>query len=326
MSTKPKCSTCNERDVFSGGLCSSCYGKAWRKHRKEQREGASQLIATEPDVKQLTSGAIAEDVVVVPAIVPSEHLVALNPVEMAEARGDLRAWLERKLTGLEHDIVEANAALEEARRNGWAASALTSARNRAVDDETFYNKILVAVEAGHTIIPDFPIDVFAVRRHENEKSESVTYQGVVHPSATGMGRPIPSDCAPAGAGEYRNPEPHTYSSVRENRAPGAQGRNEPRHYTTVTKSPYPVGPVKFPAVTARSPIMKATAAAMEEKVFDQFGVCFPIGVVGAQRQVQTQSARAGDPLVIGQILRKKVGSQQKCVSFIIAWYLNLNDL
>lgn len=323
---KQKCSECNERDVFSGGLCSRCYGVRWRAHRKAEREGA------EP--KQLTAGGVATDDAIEGEIVhddpkpPETHLVATDPAGMKAAQGDLKAWLDRKLTILERDIKEANAALTEARQNGWQTAALTAARNRAVDDETFYNKILAAVEAGHTIIPDFPISIFAVRRHEPDKRESQMYNNVVSSRDTYLGHPVPPDCAPAGAGEYRNPDPQTYSNVRENKAPGAQERNEPRYYTTVTKTGEPAAPIHFPSTVARSEIMKATADAMEEKVFDQFGVCFPIFAMGvrAQREIQTNSARAGDPLVIGQIVRKRIGSRQKVVSFIIAWHLNLNDL
>lgn len=332
MSGKPKCSQCNERDVFSKGLCSGCYGKNWRAARKAEREA---VIAEQFSPKQLTSGTTSEDSAVIEGEIveegpriPETHLTAINPAEMQAAQGDLKAWLEQKLAILARDIVEANAALNEARRNGWTTTSFTAARNRAVDDETFYYKVLVAVEAGHTIIPEFPIQVFAIRRHEPDRAHSVTYHGAVTPSTTGSGQPAESDCAPAGAGEYRNPQPWLSSSVMENKAPGAQERKEPRWYTTVHRSSHPTGPITFPPFMARAPIMKATAKAMKEKVFDQIGVCSPVvaDVAAAARRADTQARRAGDPLIIGQILHKRVGSKQKCVSFIIAWYLNLDEL
>jgi hypothetical protein len=311
---KPKCSKCNERDVFSKGLCSGCYGKQWRERRKAERLAAP---------KQLTEGEAIEGEIVTDdtATVPNTHLVALNPSEMQAARGDLKTWLEQKLTVIERDIVEANAAITEARHNGWATQALTSARNRAVDDETFYNKILIAVEAGHTIIPDFPISVFAVRRDKPDDRLSNTWTG--HVSNTVHSHPAQTDCAPAGAGEYRNPQPEMFRHFQYARK-DEKGK-EFRPYT-VERTGQPAGPITFPNVTARSPIMKATSDAMAEKTFDQIGVCFPIFATGSTRQVQTNSARAGDPLVIGQVVHKRVGSRQKVVSFIIAWHLNLNDL
>jgi hypothetical protein len=325
MADKPKCSVCNERDATHKGLCSGCYGKEWRKKRNIERE------AEKVEVKQLTSGVTEGELEAIQGEIvhdgpPETHLVATSPAEMAASREDMKAWLESRLTVIERDIVEANAALNEARRNGWATAALTSARNRAVDEETFYNKILMAVEAGHTIIPDFPIQIFAVRRGKPDTRASQTFIGSVQGKDTFIGEPVDADCAPAGVGEYRNPQRQVWDRTWENKAPGAQERNEPRYYTQASHSGYPAGPISFPSMTARSPIMRATAAAMKDKVFDQIGVCHPSITVGTERRVDTFTGRAGDPIVIGQILRKKIGSKQKCVSFIIAWYLNLDEL
>jgi hypothetical protein len=70
--------------------------------------------------------------------------------------------------------------------------------------------------------------------------------------------------------------------------------------------------------------MDATAKAMALKVFDQIGICRP---VDHQNERAFAASGAGDPLIIGQILRRR-GTYQgpKVVSFIIAWHLNLNDL
>lgn len=329
--TKPKCSQCNERDVFSKGLCSGCYGKNWRLARKAEREAVAQ-----PAPKQLTSGVTEDELAVIEGEIvhddtpkiPETHLTALNPVEMQSAQGDLKINLEQRLSIIERDIVEANAALNEARRNGWATGALTSARNRLIDDETYYNKILMAVEAGHTIIPEFPIEIFAVRRGQPDRSREVTFNGAVTGRDTFLGEPLRTDSAPAGAGEYRNPLPWIHDSTMENKAPGAQERKEPRFYTRVYRGGGPVGPISFPSMTARSPIMRATAGAMKEKVFDQIGVCHPViaDSATAARRVEVKARRAGDPLVIGQVVRKGSGGQRRVASFIIAWYLNLDEL
>lgn len=325
MADKPKCSKCNQRDATHKGLCSGCYGKQWREQRRVEREAA----AVAP--KQLTSGVTEDELAVIEEEIvhddpraPETHLVATDPVEMKAAQGDLKAWLEGRLSVLERDIIEANAALNEARKNGWATGAITSARNRAVDEETFYNKILCAVEAGYTMIPDFPIQVFAIREGERAREQSQTYIGVPHASNTGMGRPVAPDCAPAGVGDYRNPQPATWTSTRENKLATPENK-QPRYYTTVIRYSHPAAPISFPVKSTRSPVMRATARAMKEKTFDQIGVCMPTTAVAGGRQVQ-RAARAGDPLIIGQIVGKRVGSRQKIVSFIIAWHLNLNDL
>lgn len=325
MSNKAKCSKCNQRDASHKGLCSGCYAKQWREQRRIERESQAQP-------KQLTSGVTEAELVIDGEIVhddeqvkvPETHLVATSPVEMQAAQGDLKTWLEQRLSVLERDIVEANAALNEARKNGWATAALTAARNRAVDDETFYYKILMAVEAGHTIIPDFPIQVFAVRRESGPRQQEQTYIGLHDGRNTGLGQPVPPDYAPAGTGEYRNPSPALWTSTRENKLATPENKQH-RYYTTVTRFNHPAAPISFPKASTRSPVMRATAKAMKEKVFDQVGVCLPTAAVAGGRQVR-QGARAGDPLIIGQVVHKPVGSQQRVVSFIIAWHLDLNQL
>lgn len=326
MAEKAKCSKCNIRDASHKGLCSGCYGKAWREQRKTQRIVEA---AAEQPPKQLTSGVTGDELAVIEGEIvhdapPVTDLIATSPLEMQAAQGDLKAWLEQRLTILERDIIEANRALEEARRNGWATAAFTAARNRAIDDETFYNKILIAVEAGHTIIPDFPIQVFAVRRGEGPRQETRTFIGAHSGRDTGLGQPIPTDSAPAGIGEYRNPLPAVSDWTRENTHATPENK-QPRYYTTVTRWRHPAAPISFPKTSARSPVMRATAKAMKEKVFDRIGVCLPTTEVAGGRQVR-QGARAGDPLIIGQVVGKRVGSRQRVVSFIIAWHLDLNEL
>lgn len=331
MSNKSKCNQCHERDVFSKGLCSGCYGRNWREQRKAARAVA---VAEQFPPKQLTSGVtgaglepitVEGEIVHDAPTVPETHLTALNPAEMQAAQGDMRAHLEAKLTVIEREIVEANSALNEARRNGWATGKLISARNHLVDDETYYNKILAAVEAGHTIIPEFPIEVFAVRRGEPDKRQSQTYTGYVSVGETWLSHPVRPDCAPAGAGEYRNPEPQTDNDGQWD----AEGK---RISSTILKTGKPAGPIMFPHMTARAPIMKATAEAMANKTFDQIGVCLPVQKAAKGRVIRPQprrrqmNAAVGDPLVIGQVLRKNEGGRQRCVSFIIAWYLDLNEL
>lgn len=315
--TKPRCNTegC-ERDAYSKGLCSGCYGRQWREARKAER-----AIKVEP--MQLTGDVIEAELLSSSTTVPSTHLTAVSPAEMQAAREDMKPWLEAKLSEIELNIIECNRALNEAKENGWSTSALTAARNRAIDDETFYNKILIAVEAGHMIIPDFPISIFAIRRGQPDRRESHTWTDRVSKDETWLSNPAKTDCAPAGAGEYRNPQPHIntwFSYMRKN----AQGQDYKPY--TIERTGRPVGPIVFPSATARSPVMRATAVAMAEKTFDQIGVCLPVAPNAATRRVQENAGRAGDPLVIGQVVRKALGGKQKVVSFIIAWHLNLNDL
>lgn len=243
--------------------------------------------------------------------VPLVHLVARNPLEMQSAQADLAQWLRQKLASVEHEIVELNAAVHEARTNGWATAALIRQRNKSVGQEAFYFKLLTAVDAGYTIIPEFPIDVFAIRvtRSGVRASAASSEYGYGYPTIDNE-RP---DVAAVGEGEYKNPvQMVRYRDVKLTKSDGTEG---------VTKWTRPVDfqdEIVFPLMAARPVVMNATAEAMALKVFDQIGICLPTRDAGVTRR--------GDPLIIGQILGRREGYSQKCISFIIAWYLNLNDL
>ncbi len=248
-------------------------------------------------------------------IVPSKeqqstvHLVARNPVEMQNAQADLAAWLKNKLTEIEIEVRDLNAALNEARQNGWSLETLTRQRNKAVGQETYYFKLLTAVEAGYTIIPEFPIDVFAIRVTRSgvrARDNTSTYTSG-YPSIDDE-RP---DIAAVGLGEYKSPS----QMVRHGEYKEMRGDKE---VTVRFTQAAEFRDVAFPLRAARPLVMSATAQAMALKVFDQIDICQPTRNAGVIRR--------GDPLIIGQILGQRSGWSQKCANFIIAWHLNLNEL
>lgn len=253
------------------------------------------------------------DEMVIPGAESLVHLVARNPVEMQNAQASLKEWLVAKLAGIYTEVKELNAALNEARRNNWATAALTRQRDKAVAQETFYDKILNAVEAGYTIIPDFPVDLFAIRvtRSRVKQPTTTNVDGWSHPTVPDE---LP-DMARIGEGEYKNPAPMVrYGQRKETREGG-------KEVTIKTTTPVEFqDEIVFPLQAARPVVMSATAEAMALKVFDQIGVCLPV-------RSESRWAGKGDPLIIGQIVgRKRYGRFERCVSFIIAWHLNLNEL
>lgn len=305
MAEKVKCSQCNERDAFAKGLCSRCYGVQWRESKKTE---STALVKVEPTAVEPIEG----QVVATETPRDTVHLVARNPAEMQAARGDLLVWLKQKLTSTEAEIRDLNASVEEARQNNWKTDALIRARNRTVNLETFYFKMLMAVEAGYTIIPDFPIDVFAIRVNRSGVRQQEETQ------TTDWGWPSipnqPADTTAAGSGEYRNPE----ALERHMEWKDKNAKGEEVNYRTTRAAKFQ-DEIVFPMIAARPEVMNATAGAMALKVFDQIGICRP---VKEGRQVQFGK---GDPLIMGQILLRRP-QDTKVVNFIIAWHLNLNDL
>lgn len=230
---------------------------------------------------------------------PLVHLVARNPVEMQEARSGLANWLTAKITAVGAEMQDYQESLAEAVRNKWSAKGLKKAISSAFWRKEFYEKTLDAVEAGFTIVPEFPIDVFAIRVQREAP------EGGVQTSTWSRATPALEVCEilPTGAGGYVSPTPKTvhWKETRQNE----QGKDFKMNLVRATA----LQSVEFPIRSARAEVMSATAQAMALKVFDEIGIC--------------PQTRKADPLIIGRILLP--GSDQT-VNFLIAWHLNLNDL
>lgn len=232
------------------------------------------------------------------------HLVARNPVEMQNAQADLTVWLKNKIVEIEIEINDLDAALNEAVSAGWGLDALKRQLNKTTRNQEFYRKLLAAVEAGYTIIPDIPVEVFAIR------VERATPRGDQVGSDHSPRYAIPNDEKPdslsVGQGEYVSPVPEVW------RHETTMKRKDESTYTRYLASPSEFRDVVFPLRAARVEVMSATKDAMAHRIFDQVAIC--------------PAKRKADPLIIGQILGPYNGYSQKCISFIIAWHLNLNEL
>jgi hypothetical protein len=236
------------------------------------------------------------------------HLVARNPLEMSEAQSDLGTFFERKIASIAAEVEELSGAIGEAVENGWKIATLDGQHRRALQRKLFYEKCLIATRAGFTVIPDIPIDVFAIRtsrtlpRRNERSSEAYSYT----PNAR-VPDEQPQILSP-GEGEYQSPN-QLVKDVRGSYK-NDKGKEIFFHKQWATE----FDSIEFPVIAAVPYVMNATQAAMNFRVFDQIGIS-PQG-----------SVRAADPLIIGQILGNKSGYQQKKVSFLIAWHLDLRTL
>jgi len=234
----------------------------------------------------------------------SVHLVARNPQEMALAKSNLEQWLEAKVKSCSQETDELGAALDKAARNKWATDTLRRHVNLAAKREQFYEKALQAVKAGYTLVPNFPVDIFAMRvkraapsRHTDTSNYSTPSVSVPAPTAlpAGEGRYVAGDRAKRISGSYDEP--------------AKDGKTIKKYFSTTAG----YSDVEFPIMAAQAEVMTATQEAMTLRVFDTIGICPP--------------QRKGDPLIIGQIRMPKVGWQEpKMLSFLIAWHLDLRTL
>ena len=247
------------------------------------------------------------------AIVPQFHAVAINATEMADAKQGIKTWLEAKVLSIESEVAQLQETLDAAIRHKWKSSTFKGQLQREKQKQLYYQKLLAAVHAGLTIVPNMPCDIFAIRvKRKNPKfgfNEGTSTYSFSHAAPS-----VPDekeDRLPVGEGEYRSPEQEFHEQRRKSKE--LKDGKEIERYSV---EQYCDGwkDIEFPLAIAHPMVMDATAAAMAMKIFDRIAVV-----------PKTRSAGRGDPIVVGQITRKH-GYTTKTASFLIAWYLDPRTL
>jgi len=181
--------------------------------------------------------------------------------------------------------------------DSWKHASVVATLNRTAKRILYYEKIKAAVEAGYLIVPNFPIDVFAVRvqRHRQPK---VTAS---YPESSKFD--TKPELLPAGEGRYVDDRLFTrdlsHTELREGKE---------RRVGVYVSSDYDT--VDFPVVAVKPAILQATQRAMALNIFDQMG------------SVQNESGR--DPIVVGQLLDPRGNGRR--VTFFVAWWLDTASL
>lgn len=242
---------------------------------------------------------------------PTVHLVAKNPQEMGQSQEGIRLWLTQKVQDERRELTDVQDAHDIAVKRKWGAAALLRQANRAAARVGYYEKLLLAVEGGFCIVPNFPVDFFAIRVKKakpRENFQEITDAQSYQSAANNVPDEKPATL-PAGVGRYVSPSQYVKSEIE--RVKDATGKE------LVTKRAWATEfrDVVFPLVAARPEVMDATGHAMGLNIFDAVGIC--------------PQTRRGDPLIIGKIFGVKSGwysGSQKEVSFLIAWHLDLRVL
>lgn len=227
--------------------------------------------------------------------------VAKNPMEMAQAQEGLLLWARDKLAQLRSEYTEMEEAHSHARKMKWKASPLRRQMTRIQKRITYYEKVETALAEGYYLIPNFPVDIVAIRtRREYPKHYEGTDRGL-------LAFEQESDASPQGEGEYVSPTPRLDSEHREHTDHNGKKKMVKWFW------PDRFEPFDFPFTVTKPQIIDSTKRAMVKKVFDEIGVL-------PQRQ-----RRRGDPMIIGQVVLRE-GYSEKKLSFLIAWFVDTNTL
>jgi hypothetical protein len=201
--------------------------------------------------------------------------------------------------------------LRIAKKNRWSRGGLIKAVASAKKRIQYYQKIRKAVSLGYLIIPNFPIEVIAVRvdRH------SPRWKYGTWPSQVNEAKP---DILPADTGRYVD----EMLAVRDLTHEVSDGKGGSRTVHQARSDQY-IEEVDFPVVMVKPQILEATSTAMQHFLFDRIGIAHHGG------GTVSRARRTSDPIVCGQILdpTRKVGYKDPwLVTFFIAWWLDTRSL
>lgn len=237
---------------------------------------------------------------------------AKNRTEMMGAQAQLVQWADGKLAEARALLEEAATNLAHAKEQDWKLSGWYRQRLTAQKKVEFYEKIHAALAAGYVIVPDFPIDIFAIR---TERTYPVKhYSTTNHTWSDNVDRTQHSELLPIGTGDYHDSQP------LEKRGPEKKtdtGETVYGQWADAFKD------VDFPIKAVRPVILEETSKALALKIFDEIG-CLP-GRPG-WRPNRVPGRKGVDPMVIGRITYRYNQYHQKTVSFLIAWWLKSSDI
>ena len=237
-------------------------------------------------------------------------LVGTTPDQIASAQQNLSEWLDRKMRDLavERQDYETNLAL--AKKNKWRWNGFARGVNRTIARIRYYQKIQAAIKAGYLMVPNFPIDVFAIRKADAEFS-AVKWTETAY---RGQQPEQKADVLMLGEGEYVSNEAHESAASRAKRVKGEIVRNERGEviYETVYTADS-LQAVAFPVLGVKPQVVESLDRAMRHRIFDAFGL------VGPRKQ--------RDPIIVGRIIDpRSTRYHDRFVTFFVGWWLNVDDL
>jgi hypothetical protein len=222
-------------------------------------------------------------------------VVAENPGELQLAQSQIVSWFARKVGAIDAELAIGRQELENAREAGWRLAPFQKIVRDLELNQTYYQKALAAVEEGYCIVPNFPVEIVAIRTVYDlpgkQRCESKHWRPSMESS---------SEMNEVGEGEYvaKDLKIAVTDVVKDEKG------NIKERWWEATEFKEVALPVKF----MKPKVLAATQHAMAHKIFDE------VGVLPARKK--------SDPIVVGRIL----GPKEKVLTFLIAWFVDSRDL
>lgn len=236
---------------------------------------------------------------------PHQQFVALTPGDLPQAQTGIADWCQAKIRELGSELREQRENFRYAKTHKWKVTGWQAQIGRTKRRMVYYAKIKAAVQAGYLIVPNFNVQVMAVRTDRLEP------RGLYADGRPYSNRDLDDQAErvpalPAGRGRYVGFSLDVKDRSYDEADPNNPGKRR------IVKNFVPTGyrVPDFPALAVKPIVLQAAEHAMSLRLFDRIGVV---------------TGRKKDPVVIGEITMRE-GYSTRSVQFFIAWWLDTRSL
>lgn len=225
------------------------------------------------------------------------EVIALNLPQLDAAHQQMIGWAKAQQVGVRAELAEERESLKIATHRKWATDPFKRRIARLEKRVQFFSKMEEALAAGFILIPNFDMDVFAIRTRAKTAVGGVRegrFNNFVQPA----------QLLASGQGRYVDPNPFIHTET--DTVPDGKGGTKSQTHQ------WPTGldeAVSFPLQMARPMLMTKAGEAMALKVFDEIGV--------ARDTQWRRTGTRGDPFLVGRIGNPNRG--RAAVSFFLGW-------
>jgi len=240
-------------------------------------------------------------------LVPDEVSVVVgSEVDATSSQTTLIAWISQLIRKTEVELKERTENFEIAKKNHWNLVRIKQDLHRLSQKAETYHKLRAAFEAGYILVPDFTIDIFAVRT--TRKKPTKNFRSGENRWNGPTVRAQESEAPALGEGRYVSEEAITAEKTYTIDKKAADGTVSPVMLVNRWAEKFREE-ITFPFALSKPHILTATERAMALKIFDEIGVS------------PARTFRKKDPVVVGRI---KYLSRN--FDFLIAWFIPVSTL
>lgn len=223
----------------------------------------------------------------------AHEVIALNLPQLDAAHVQMTGWARAQQAQVSTELAEERTNLEIATKRKWATDPFKRRIARLEKRVVFFAKMGDALDAGYILIPNFDMDVFAIRtkaRNPVGGTRSGRFNNFLQPA----------QILKKGEGRYVDPNPFVHTEE----TPDGKGGTSVHQWPTGIDEE-----ISFPLAMARPMLMTKAGEAMALKVFDEIGI--------ARDTQWRRTGTRGDPFLVGRI--GNPNRQRAAVSFFIGW-------